>query len=486
MKKIIYTLLCASSMFITTSCNKWLQVDSSTNIVDEVLFDSGDGYRVALNGIYTLLGETNLYGKELSYGLSTVIAETYVAGDIGSVLGNNPYTYFVNGDTDHEDLRVIYDNVWESAYNAIANCNKLLANIDSEDNSLFDEGEAERRMIKGEAIAVRALLHFEIFRLFGYDIDEAGAANKRLPYIDDFETIQPSYLNSTDFLAKIISDLEDARAELKGSDVDSELAKFDATRGFYTGYAIDIFFGARSSRMNYYATTLLLSRAHLFNNEYNDAYTYAKEVYDYGSDGSGVITFTNFNMDIEQYYKMSDEILFAGIKNDLTESYETAIPSGDNWSLANLDNIFGNDNGDYRKTRLINSNNYSVRWRDNDLSNGTETGGTGAILPVLRISEAMHIMAECMATPGTNSYNLMGALNILDLLRFNRGIDAKLSETLTNPTSEVVLDAIYNDYQRESMDEGRSSWLFKRTGEGFVIMDGPLLLPRSETDYVTN
>ena len=52
MKKLYTILLLATSLF-TTSCSDWLDVAPSNQVNGDKLFEVGDGYRNALNGIYS-------------------------------------------------------------------------------------------------------------------------------------------------------------------------------------------------------------------------------------------------------------------------------------------------------------------------------------------------------------------------------------------------------------------------------------------------
>lgn len=56
MRKIYYTLL-SLGMVVTvfSSCSDWLDVRPSDEIKEEFLFETGNGYRTALNGIYRKL-----------------------------------------------------------------------------------------------------------------------------------------------------------------------------------------------------------------------------------------------------------------------------------------------------------------------------------------------------------------------------------------------------------------------------------------------
>mgnify|MGYP002228113051 FL=1 len=55
------------------------------------------------------------------------------------------------------------DTLWSSNYYAIANCNYLLQNISKHGGVL---SEKVRPLVEGEALALRAFLHFDLLRGF--------------------------------------------------------------------------------------------------------------------------------------------------------------------------------------------------------------------------------------------------------------------------------------------------------------------------------
>ena len=64
MKKLYTILLLATSLF-TTSCSDWLDVAPSNQVNGDKLFEVGDGYRNALNGIYLNLRTSSMYGRAM-------------------------------------------------------------------------------------------------------------------------------------------------------------------------------------------------------------------------------------------------------------------------------------------------------------------------------------------------------------------------------------------------------------------------------------
>ena len=150
MKNKILLLLFLPLLF---GCNGWLNVTPQSEVDEEDLFADGEGYRNSLNGVYSRISESDMYAQQLTWGFMDVLAQ-YYNFDKMNQYGAYPKAY--KGD---------YDNS-EGAYKSIANCNNLIQNIDKADVTKFLGREGEKNMLKGEALALRAFLHFDLLRLF--------------------------------------------------------------------------------------------------------------------------------------------------------------------------------------------------------------------------------------------------------------------------------------------------------------------------------
>ena len=541
MNKIYKLIFALFVLPFITGCNSWLDVDSDTNVLEKDLFKTGEGFRSSLNGIYTLLGGNNLYGGELTYGLSSIATKIYDEKSLTEGIGStNKYTEFLRGNPENEELKMVTSSIWADTYRAIANCNNLIKYTEKASSDIFEQGELERKLILGESIAVRALLHFEIFRLFGYMPNEAGAGEKRIPYVTKFPIKQPTYNNSTEILDYIIKDLREARTILKEIDIDKNLVNLNSTYLFWLRYKEELFMGYRGSRMNYLAVSILLSRAYLYKGDYDQAETIATEIYAYGPDGGMEDSIIEFSDTKKIKLKFRSDLIFGAINRQLYKNYNSATTQN-NWKLSNPAAIFGEDiNDDIRFLNLI-KDNKSTRWNNlpfSPLDEDAEVDGT--IAPVIRFSEVYHILAECKAQKGDIEGSLailsqlrkargqfktvitldqekideimeemswMGATSFEDLLdqlaqpeygltgadvleadygypesSYKKTVSGNYMPPLTITTKEEMLNAIYNDYHRESMDEGRSYWLYKRIGKGLDICS-TFSLPRIEIEY---
>jgi len=51
-------------LMLTASCSDWLDVRPDTEIKEEVLFSTEEGYKSALTGIYKRMAKQELYGRQ--------------------------------------------------------------------------------------------------------------------------------------------------------------------------------------------------------------------------------------------------------------------------------------------------------------------------------------------------------------------------------------------------------------------------------------
>ena len=66
-------LLIFTTAVLALSCD-WLNVTPSNAVDEDDLFKTGYGCRNSLNGVYLKLGSTDLYGRNLSWGLLSSVA----------------------------------------------------------------------------------------------------------------------------------------------------------------------------------------------------------------------------------------------------------------------------------------------------------------------------------------------------------------------------------------------------------------------------
>ena len=144
MKKYSLNIIGVVLLFSLGACNDWLDVEPSDQVSSQKLFETGDGFRNALNGIYIAMSSPELYGRELSWGLASVLSQTYDNTDISK---SKAYASAIKYEYGEAEIKDVLEAVWANGYNAIANCNKLISEAEAKDSTVFREGEIERNMI---------------------------------------------------------------------------------------------------------------------------------------------------------------------------------------------------------------------------------------------------------------------------------------------------------------------------------------------------
>ena len=102
-----------------------------------------------------------MYGQNLSFGMIEVMSRVY---DYTAV--PNGMKIFRDYDYEDSDMESFIYLVWRGLYANIAAINNILEWSDRNASVL---SEARRNQVKGEALALRAMHHYDVYRLFAPD-----------------------------------------------------------------------------------------------------------------------------------------------------------------------------------------------------------------------------------------------------------------------------------------------------------------------------
>jgi len=502
LKSIILLLALSTGLFVS-SCGDWLDVLSNEEILEEDAFATTRGYRTALVGAYQVAASSNFYGKELTWGLMSALGRNYLTSSLTSAYKNAIDTKgFENSYT-----KTVIDNIWKTGYNVIANCNNLLQNVEKSNQNF--EYEWEQDMIIAEAKALRALIHFDLLRLFA-KAPIVGNTAKAIPYVTTYPNIAPEYKSTSEIIDLIIADLKDAREKLKVVDVDvlwmesmfannyfSTMLFYgiqnlmdDGTRGNGTAAG---FFCFRGYRMNYWAVTGLLARVYSYKGDNASAVPYVDELLFYSREGY-CYDFAwdqapNNNPNLIDG-KRCPESLISFWNTKVAETYEGTAGTS-YFKMNTLTSLFGADiNEDYRYTALYNTSTKQYRvWDDVD-NNYTKDSYIEQVrvgCPVLEIPEMYYIKAEYYAEKNM----LDSAAILLNEVRYARNLTSELPAV---SSKEEFIDLLVNDMTRDFLTRGQL-WFYlkklnyKKMYEGNPVWwDVPenwyvLPIPESETMY---
>lgn len=449
MKKTLYTFTLALCVLLV-SCDNWLEVKPYDKISEGELLKSEEGYEKMLNGIYIDLNSDALYGKTLSVEMIEVMGGAYAIGTDNSVWGN--YKDLSSYQYNTEYWRDRLDQTWNKAYALILNCNKILESID-QNQSLFTG--SNYYVIKGEALALRAMLHFDMLRLFGpvYSKDSDKTA---IPYYTKVGNSPEPLLTAKEVAAKVVADLEDARTLLANDPVKTEGTLMSGSQDGTSN-----FLRYRALRLNYYAVEALLARTYLYMGDKADAFKYATDVIKTAD--QGIFPFVDKNLvvgspaDPDRIF--SSEVLFAltnTSRGNLFKNYfdPSRLPN----YVFRMDNSLmdklvyggaaqtGGYQDDYRYRAdwvATGSNRYFYKYKDMEATGSIQN----TMIPMLRLGEMFLIAAE------SQSDDLSKGVQYVNALRRNRGV-ANL-QTLTP-------DLLKYEYIRELYGEGQLFYLYKR------------------------
>ena len=165
-------------VLVTTvvSCDSWLDLGSEDRIMENTLFSSQAGFMTALNGVYIELLNSSLYGGTLSYKTFDILAQYYDCD-------KDEQTWQKLSTFDQTAKKGQVSGLWSKVYTLLVNVNTIIEACDERKEVLNSE---YYHVIKGEALALRGLLHFEVFRVFGpiYSVDPETEC---MPYSESTE-----------------------------------------------------------------------------------------------------------------------------------------------------------------------------------------------------------------------------------------------------------------------------------------------------------
>lgn len=483
--KIIKALLVvAVAGMMSVSCNDWLDVKPKAQEEAAKIFETEDGFKEVLAGCYTTMSKREAYGKELTYGSVGVLGHEWKSG---AGVGSSGSFYYNIMRYNYDQAMDSLDNIWGTLYNAIAQVNTLLNYTETNRSVLSDLNYA---VIRGEAFALRALLHSDIFRLYSNVTGMQPSADElALPYITSTQPGVAEQLSNQRFYQYIMSDIDSA-LELLSSDpiyTSAELAQSSAA-----------YYANRNFHLNYYAVVGLRARMCLFWGDKAGALTAAREVIG-AQQQKGLFRWvtqdevTAQNINARERLFSSEHLFALNVTrlDDLIKGYFTESESGSRDPLLTRIPPFAGEDGvdplfaqgDFRGRFFETSggvpNVPTKFWQMEPwVASGYQTPPTSR-MPVLRISEMYYIAAECLMGQDNEQ-----ALQMLNTVRENRGIN-KL--TLPAGSPEVFIKTeLQKEYEREFLGEGQLFFYHKRQNTEYISSTGKadyvIPMPASELD----
>ena len=253
MKKLIHIStfsLVTGAFLLFSGCAK-LNQQSTTSVTANQLFKDTVSLNEALVGLYSSLEVQDYYGAYYPL-LADLNSDNGIAGGYNNTSLNEFGAYNVTSSN------LFIQNMYVALYYTIATANGILTG----DKAITDTSSQYLvTSVNGQALAIRAMAHFDLLRAFGYHWDLTSPYG--IPVVTSVQTASDVVPRSTvaDTYTAIISDLQQSATLLNG----------DANRN--------------PNYINPSIVNALLARVYLYKKDYANAASYATLVINDGSFG---------------------------------------------------------------------------------------------------------------------------------------------------------------------------------------------------------
>ncbi|MBF9238215.1 RagB/SusD family nutrient uptake outer membrane protein [Hymenobacter sp. BT683] len=420
-----YALALALSL---ASCKDPLEIEPQQSIDADTAYDTPQKIAAAVVGAYARLDNPRLYGTDL------ILVPELLAGN-GYVNWEGSFANYrqIRNHTQISNLSNA-EGIWTQAYAAINQANLILANL----AVVTDAGQ--RSQFEGEALFIRATMHFELVRLYANQY-QPGSANTQpgvpinLTAVTSVEQADVQLARSTvqEVYTQVIKDLQDAIAKLPDQNI---------------------------TRASKYSAQAMLARVYLQQGNYPAARAAADDVINNSGaslQGSVAAIFANRNSGESLFEIQQNDQNNAGTANDGLATYfagysptgaqdvlygrgDVAISSG----FVNQyepNDVRGTDDLPALTTQKLiyvsDGNNKvgryrTIKWRT-----------YGQNIPVIRLAEMYLIRAEADVRAG----NAAQARNDINLIRTRSGASPKASVTLADVLRERQLELAFEGFR---------------------------------------
>ena len=445
MKKIIYMLM-SVALLTTTSCEGFLNITPDGQSKRDELLSTQQGIEDAMYGVYSQMRTQSLYGQELYFSTLEILSQTVWCNGSTGVTAMSEY------DWAHSSVKGIFDAAWTAMYKNISNVNSVLDAPLVKDATTYPY-----TLYRGEALGLRAFMHFDLVRLFAQQYTVNPAADG-IPYATDFSLITPDFESLEKNYEHILDDLHEA--ELLLADEDSHEGDGN--------YMLD-----RQIHFNLRAVQATLARVYLTMGDKENAAHYAllvindgkytlKEKTEVVNDLAGVLSkketifgiyhagfYANVNAKLQQmtsYFSLD-------LRSDFMSLYEKDAAGSDYRTMAYFSESGTGSGTKYRLSKFtdIYELNNNAANRPADLILG---------INMIRIPEMYYIAAEALLE---SDYDR--ALELYNTVRTHRGLEPLTDKPLT---VELINDERY----KEMIGEGQTYFNMKRQNLPILSHDG--------------
>lgn len=453
-------------VLLTSSCS-FLDIDTPGIVNNGKMFGNEQGFIDAMDGVYASMAADGLYGKEFSFGFIDEIAQLYF-NDYGE--GETTLTKSIDLKYRDEDVRERIDGIWGDAYNVISSANSIIDNVSGHSYPGLPH-------IEGEARAVRAMVHFDILRLFAPGMEKPDA--EAIPYADHFSITPFRRLSVKGVYDRITDDLERSYKLLSES---PEISGRTPSNVY----------------MNKYAVAALLARVHNWAGNHGEAAKYAEAAlegdFQFTRDEQVKSLFKGYLANRECIFGLHAPNMYLDVRSNLypTRLTESMLMVRDNYQALFEVPTFTSTNNDYRYQACFSKRTWTksvtlcVKLYDKNYDED-QIVPTGRIPGpnLIRIPEMYYILAESAYA----SANMEKALEYLNAVVAARGLRPLSLEDID--TEAKFRRKLVGEYIKEYWGEGQIFFTYKRfnmdmdgvNSKHFTASDDVYVLPLPESEY---
>ena len=438
-----------------TSCDNFLDVHPDGEVLGKDLLTDRKGFENAMYGAYATMRTPTLYGKNMSYYTLDIMAQYFSCQGNQGITDLSAFNYYKNA-----DVKKLFFDIWSGMYQNISYVNNVLINLEKQSPKSLELYD----IYKGEALGLRAFMHFDLLRLFTEQTTNNDT--KGIVYSTAFSVKPADIISKKDALHRIISELREAEHLLDNQELYDLATENDA-------YLRD-----RNTHFNLHAARATLARVYMTIGNTDSASYYAEKVIK--ESGLSLVNKTEIAGDIigtlskkETIFGVYSKDFYTNTKADLYDA--TTFTSLD--PRRNIQQIYSTTDGsnDYRYGAWFlptNEGHRFIKLTDKvQLENGNRHEGQIPGLNLIRLPEMYYIMAECLLSQDKEQ-----AMKYFNDVLNSRGLAS---------TDELTLSMITDERYKEFIGEGQTFFNMKRLNLDIVNI-GEETVPASNAIYVIN